>query len=156
MFVCFGPAKILQVILNVCIFVQQSFKQCWGSVTFWRGSGTGSADPYLWLMDPDLTPFFSDFKDAKKNYFYHFFLQLTRRHIIFSLKYLNFLLKFCVKILLQVLLQSAQRLYVKRKGSGAGSIPLTNGSGSGGGPKTRGSGSGSGSLTLLEVIVVLK
>jgi hypothetical protein len=28
-------------------FVQQSFKQCWGSVTFWCGSETGSADPYL-------------------------------------------------------------------------------------------------------------
>jgi hypothetical protein len=26
--------------------------QCWGCVTFWCGSG--SADPYLWLTDPDL------------------------------------------------------------------------------------------------------
>ncbi len=38
-------------------------KQCWGSMTFWYGSG--SADSYLWLMDPDptpdLTPFFSDY-----------------------------------------------------------------------------------------------
>ncbi len=43
-------------------------KQCWGSVTFWWGSG--SSDSYLWLMDPnpipDATPFFSDFKDAKR------------------------------------------------------------------------------------------
>jgi hypothetical protein len=42
--------------------------QCWGSLTFWCGSG--SADPHLWLMDPDPTPdptpFFRDFKDAKK------------------------------------------------------------------------------------------
>ncbi len=27
--------------------------QCSGSMTFWRGSGSGSADPCLWLMDPD-------------------------------------------------------------------------------------------------------
>ncbi len=40
--------------------------QCWGSMPFWCGSGSGSADPYLWLMDPnptsDQTPFFGDFK----------------------------------------------------------------------------------------------
>ncbi len=28
-----------------------AFLQCWGFVTFWWWSG--SADPYLWLMDPD-------------------------------------------------------------------------------------------------------
>jgi hypothetical protein len=41
-------------------------KQCWGSVTFWCGSG--SPDPYLWLMDPDPDPasFFNDFKEVKK------------------------------------------------------------------------------------------
>jgi hypothetical protein len=46
------------------------FYQCWGSVTFWCGSGP--ADSHLYLMDPDptpdLTPFFCDFKDAN-NYF---------------------------------------------------------------------------------------
>ncbi len=42
--------------------------QCRGSVTFWCGSG--SLDPYLWLMNPDWdptpdpTPFFFDFKDC--------------------------------------------------------------------------------------------
>ncbi len=50
------------------------------------------ADPYLWLMDP----FFSDFKDTKKNSY--FFLKLARRHTISSLKNLiyckNFVLKF--------------------------------------------------------------
>ncbi len=30
-----------------------SSSQCWGSVTFWCGSG--SPDPYLWLIDPDPT-----------------------------------------------------------------------------------------------------
>jgi hypothetical protein len=36
---------------------------------------------------PDPTPFFSDFKNAQKiNFFLHtFFLELTRRHPIFSL-----------------------------------------------------------------------
>jgi hypothetical protein len=28
-------------------------KQCCGSMTFWCGSGSGSADPCRWLMDPD-------------------------------------------------------------------------------------------------------
>jgi hypothetical protein len=37
-------------------------------VTFWCGSG----DPYLSLTDPDPTPIFSDFKDAKKKISYFF------------------------------------------------------------------------------------
>ncbi len=46
---------------------------------------------YLWLMDP--TPFFSDFKDAKKKNFsscFILFIKLTCRHIIFSRKNLIF------------------------------------------------------------------
>jgi hypothetical protein len=43
-----------------------------GSVTIWYGSGTGSADPYLWQTDPDSDPapapdavsFLSDMQDA--------------------------------------------------------------------------------------------
>ncbi len=67
---------------------QLSKKKCWGFVTFWCGSG--SADPYLWLTDPNRTPdptlFFSDFKDAKKLFFSsYFFLLLNRRQINFSL-----------------------------------------------------------------------
>jgi hypothetical protein len=64
------------------------FKPVLGSLAFWCGSGSRSVDPYLWLIEPNpdptpyTTPFFSDFRDARKN----FFLQLTRRHIIFSLK----------------------------------------------------------------------
>ncbi len=38
--------------------------QCWGSMTFWCGSG--SADPCLWLMDPDPAIFFIDLQDANK------------------------------------------------------------------------------------------
>ncbi len=30
--------------------------QCCGSMTFWCGFGSGSADPCLWLMDPDADP----------------------------------------------------------------------------------------------------
>jgi hypothetical protein len=59
-----------------------SWAQCLGSVIFWRGSG--SADSYLWLTDPDPSPdpaqdptpnpirYFSDFKDAQ--FFVIFFL----------------------------------------------------------------------------------
>jgi hypothetical protein len=45
-------------------FASQTLPQCWGSVTFWCGSG--SPDPYLWLMDPDPdpTPFFSGFSGS--------------------------------------------------------------------------------------------
>ncbi len=34
----------------------KSRNQCSGSITFWRGSGSGAADPCLWLMDPDSDP----------------------------------------------------------------------------------------------------
>jgi hypothetical protein len=46
--------------------------QCCGSMTFWWGSGSGSADPYLWLMDlypesdPDPAIFITDLQDANK------------------------------------------------------------------------------------------
>ncbi len=53
-------------------------------------------DPWHFGADPDPnpTPFFSDFKNAKQNFFHISFLQLTRRHINFCFKD-----KFCVKIL---------------------------------------------------------
>jgi hypothetical protein len=78
------------------------FFQCWGSVIFWCGSG--SADPYLWLTDsapdPDPTPdtlFFSDFKDAKKKFFF-FLITYSHAHYLQSKKF-NFFLKFGPKIL---------------------------------------------------------
>ncbi len=46
--------------------------QCCGSMIFWGGSGSGSADPCLWLMDPDPDSdpdpaiFVSDLQDASK------------------------------------------------------------------------------------------
>jgi hypothetical protein len=41
-----------------------SVVQCCGSMTFWGGSG--SADPCLWLMDPDPAIFVIDLQDAGK------------------------------------------------------------------------------------------
>ncbi len=38
--------------------------QCSGSMTFWCGSGSGTADPCLWLMDPDPAIFVIDLQDA--------------------------------------------------------------------------------------------
>ncbi len=40
--------------------------QCCGSMTFWRGSGSGSADPCLWLLDPDPSLFIIDIQEANK------------------------------------------------------------------------------------------
>ncbi len=73
---------------------------------------------------PDPTPFFIDFKDAKKNFFsIFFFLTFPQAYHLQSKKF-DFL---------HALFQSAQNIYEKREGSvsGSGSIPLTNGSGSG-------------------------
>jgi hypothetical protein len=49
-----------------------------------------SADPD---PTPDPNPFFRDFKDAK--FYKFFFLELSRRHIIFSLKILFFAKIWC-------------------------------------------------------------
>jgi|LakMenE18May11ns_1017448.scaffolds.fasta_scaffold9653836_1 hypothetical protein len=74
--------------------------QCWGSVTFWCGSGSVSPDPYLWLMDPDPTPFLIGCKNAKKKYFYSYCFLITcpQAHHLQSKKF-NILLNLCVKIL---------------------------------------------------------
>ncbi len=94
--------------------------QCWRSVSFMCGSGSESPDPYLWLMDPDPdraptsdpTPFFNDFKDAKKWFFSYFFLQTCPQANHLQLKKLSFLQKFCV----QMLFCSVEGLYCKRRG----------------------------------------
>ncbi len=81
-----------------------SFIQCWGSVTFWSGSGT--PDLYLWLMDSDPAPdsdptqdpttFFNDIIDVKKKFIF-FLVTYPKVHHLQSKK-LIFLLTFCVKI----------------------------------------------------------
>jgi hypothetical protein len=45
-------------------------------MTYWCGSGSGSADPCLGLMDPDADPdpalFVIDFQDVNKKQMYYF------------------------------------------------------------------------------------
>ncbi len=61
----------------------------------------------------------------------HEIFNLTAGTLSSVLKVLFFAKILCSHFILQALFQSAQHLYVKKKGSGAGSIPLTNRSGSG-------------------------
>jgi hypothetical protein len=102
----------------------------------------GFSDLYLWQTDPDPTPdptpFFSHFsQDEKKVFFHIFFILVTSRNIIFSLRNLifceNFVLKFYFSSIISV--RSTPHLYEKTEGSGtgagSGSVPLTNESGSG-------------------------
>ena len=99
-------------------------------MTFWCGSGSESPDSYLLLMDPDPTPFFSDFI---------FFSYKLPAGTLFSVLKIKFFAKFvCQNFILQALCQSARHLYEKREDPDQG------------GPKTCASGSGSGSSTLLE------
>jgi uncharacterized membrane protein YjdF len=49
-------------------------------MTFWCGSGSGSADPCLWIMDPDPAIFVIDLQDAcqqKTNFSTKFCLLIT-------------------------------------------------------------------------------
>ncbi len=91
--------------------------------------GYGSADPYLWLTEPDLTsdptPLFSDFKDAKKLFFLCNFFLITYPQAYYLQSYKIFAEILCKNFILQALFQSAQHLYEKREGSRS----LTNGSG---------------------------
>ncbi len=57
-----------------------------------------SPDPYLWLMDSDPTPFFSDFKDTK--IFSVFFSYSVPTGTLYSVLKILFFAKICVKILL--------------------------------------------------------
>jgi hypothetical protein len=108
--------------------------QCWRSLTFWCGSG--SADPYLILLDPepdpipDQTPFFSDFKDARKIFFSNFLSYNLPAGTLSSV----LRIKFCYNFILQALFQSAQHLYEKKElmdPDPGGSTMCRSGSGSG-------------------------
>jgi hypothetical protein len=56
-------------------------KQCCGSMTFSGGSGSGSADPCLWLMDPDPDRHWP-YQDANKKlvFFVFYFLKVHVHH----------------------------------------------------------------------------
>jgi hypothetical protein len=102
-------------------------QQCCGSMTFWGGSGSGSADPCLWLFVPDPTILVIDLQDASKKLIFntifsaYYFLKLYL-HNFFKIKSQKesqisknqgFSYYFCIMI------------------EGSGSIPQTSGSGSG-------------------------
>jgi hypothetical protein len=80
-------------------------------------------------MDPDPTPFFIDFKDAKKIFFYIFFIT-------------------CPQFYFQTLFQSAQHIYEKKVRIRSRIRPGS------GGSKTCGSGSRSGSTTLIKPLLL--
>jgi hypothetical protein len=127
--------------------------QCCGSITFWCGSGSGSADSCLRQMDPGSDPdpviFVIDLQDAIKTKYFiknfmlislllkvhlHHFAKIKRQKEVTKQKYQGFSYSFCLMI----------------EGSRAGSIHLTNDPDPDpGGPKTYLS-DGSGSATLLS------
>ncbi len=110
----------------------KGFKQCCGSMTFWGGSG--SADPCLWLMDPDPDPGSGSF------YFCHwpsrcqqktnFLTQFFSAYDFLKLHLHNF-----SKIKIQKESQNSRNqgfsYYFCMIIEGSGTIPLTSGSGSG-------------------------
>jgi hypothetical protein len=110
----------------------KGFYQCSGSMTFWCGSG--SADPCLWLIDPDLDSdpdpaiFVINLQDAnkkliKKSFSPYYFLKVhffQRKKYKISHKTVKF------EVFLIILLDDRRMIY----GSGSVSTPLTNGSGS--------------------------
>ncbi len=113
-------------------------RQCCGSMTFWGGSG--SADPCLWLMDPDSVPdpdpgpgscYYCNWPSRcqqKTNFLTQFFLLIT----FWSYIYIIF-----QRLKIQQKSQNSRNqgfsyyFCMMIKGSGSGSIPLPSGSESG-------------------------
>jgi hypothetical protein len=64
----------LKPIFGDTLYVRfRTVRQCCGSMTFWGGSGSGSADPCILLMDPDPSIFIIDLQDACKKLPRYFF-----------------------------------------------------------------------------------
>jgi hypothetical protein len=83
------------------------------------------------LPTPDPTPFFSDFKEAKKIFFPKVFSSNLYAGTLSPVLKMYFFAKILRKnFILQALFQSAQHLYEKREGSGSIPILLTTESGS--------------------------
>ncbi len=113
-------------------------------MTFWcgSGSGSGSEDPCLWLMDPDPDAFFViDLQDANEKLFFYSFLLITKKSQ--SSRNQGFSYYFC--------------LVIAGSGAESGSVPLIMDTDPDtGGPKTcgtGGSGSGFGSATLANTVL---
>ncbi len=117
------------------IKLNQCFPQCSGSMTFWCGSGSGSAYPFLWLMDPDPAIFVIDLQDPSK--------KLICNTILSACYFLKVHLHYFLKIKSQKESQNSRIqdfsyylcMMIEGSGSraGSGSIPLTSGSVSGSG-----------------------
>ncbi len=78
---------------SICVNKVANFSGCFsGSMTFWCGSGSGSADPCLGLMDPDSDPhldpdrgiFVIDLKEANKKQFFIKFFCLVLFEVTFT------------------------------------------------------------------------
>ncbi len=101
-------------------------------MTFWYGPGSGSADPCLWLKDPDADPdpaiFVIDLQGAKKKLIFlkkfsaYYFLKVHLHNFskIISLK----------EVTKTVGIKGFFSYYYFLMIEGTGSIPLTSGSGS--------------------------
>ncbi len=57
--------------------ISYPFQQCCGSMTFWGGFGSGSADPCLWLMDPDPDRHWPSSCQQRTNFLTQFFLLIS-------------------------------------------------------------------------------
>ncbi len=135
----FGPKLYIssKILLGSCEgtgVVGGGANQCSGSMKFWVGSGSGSANPCLWLVDPDPAIFIIDLQDASKKLLFN---------TIFSAYYfLKVHLHHFSKIKSQKEPQNSRNqgfsyyfcMMIEGSGSGSragsGSIPLTSGSGS--------------------------
>ncbi len=102
----------------------------------WRGLTTSvgdpwhfAADPHLWLIDPDPTPFFNDLKKGCTIHFFslYFFLIIIRKHIILNLNNLIFCKNYVLKFYFAIIIYEKREGSVSVSGAGPGSIPMTNG-----------------------------
>ncbi len=84
------PAPVCKLSLFFSVYtcvsqVEHGGGECCGSMTFRCGSGSGSVDPCLWLMDPDPAIFLTNLQDANKKLFFlnlsaYYFLKVYLHH----------------------------------------------------------------------------
>ncbi len=73
---------LTHILFTVCNTSNRNWNQCYGSVTFWYGSGSGSVDPCLWKIDPDPAIFVVDLLDANQKFsaYRYYFLKVHLHH----------------------------------------------------------------------------